>query len=424
MAAQKGQIPPHVKRKEFTHPNLEHSLIQALERIEDHRKPSQFFRYSLTSVIFMVLVAQVCGAKDGPQTVVMCEGMKDWLQKYVDMSGGVPCERTFKNLFNLIRPESMEELLRQTAELVRERIGGEVVSFDGQTERGTRDKANNINGIHLLNAWSVDNEICLGQIKVDDKSDEITAMPMLMETLDLKGTIITADALNTQKAIVGKAEEHGADYLFPVKGNQEGLLQEIVSAFDRLDKEQKQAQEHWERAISKSKEHRDKERLKKLLEEGPDLCGATFWGNTEKGHGRIETRICTTLSANDLPSQSEWKGLKTIARISRERKEGEKIHEETAYYIGSINQEADFVAGVARRHWKVENSLHWRMDVVFGQDKSRYRDRIGARNLAICRKLALNLLQKETTLKRGVATKQAAAIAKPSYREKVFKNLL
>src|ERR1700744_1022296 len=100
MAAQKGKIPSHVKRKEFTHPNLEHSLIKALEKIEDTRKPSQFFRYSLTSVIFMVLVAQVCGAKDWPQTVVMCEGMKDWLQKYVDMSGGVPCERTFKNLFN------------------------------------------------------------------------------------------------------------------------------------------------------------------------------------------------------------------------------------------------------------------------------------------------------------------------------------
>ena len=423
MAAKKGQIPAHVKKKQFTHPDLKHPLIQAIEGVEDVRKPSQFFRHSLTSVIFMVLVAQVCGAKDWPQTVVMCEGMKDWLGKYVDMSGGVPCERTFKDLFNLIQPESMEKLLIQTADFVRERISGEVVCFDGQTERGTRDKTKDINGIHLLSAWSADNEICLGQIKVDDKSNEITAMPMLMEILDLKGTIITADALNTQKAIVGKAEEVGADYLFPVKGNQEGLLQEVTSAFDQLEKDQKRAQEQWERAILKSKEHRDAKRLEKLLNEGPNECGAMFYESIEKGHGRIEIRNCVTLSANDLPSQSEWKGLKTIAKISRERRRGEKIEKEIVYYIGSINQEASLVAEVARSQWGIENGLHWRMDVIFGQDRSRYRDRNGARNLAICRKLALNLLQKETSLKLGTATKQAAAIANPIYREKVLKNL-
>jgi predicted transposase YbfD/YdcC len=423
MAAKKGLIPSHVQKKQFTHPCKDHPIIQALEGIEDVRKPSQFFRYSLTSVLFMALVTQICGAKDWPQTVVMCEGMSDWLKKYIDMSGGVPCERTFKNLFNLINPESMEKLLIQTADLVRERVSREVVSFDGQTERGTRDNANDIKGIHLLNAWSVDNEICLGQIKVDDKSNEITAMPLLMEVLDLKGTIITADALNTQKAIIEKAEEMGADYVFPVKGNQETLLQEITSAFEQLDKEQKKAEEQWEWATSKAKEHRDKDLLRKLEIRGPDTCGATFWESIEKGHGRIEMRNCTTLLANDLPVQSEWNGLKTIVRISRKRKEGTKIHEETIYYISSMGQEAELIANVVRSHWRIENSLHWRLDVIFGQDKSRYRDRNGARNLAICRKMALNLLQKETTLKRGMATKQAAAIANPAYREKVLKNL-
>lgn len=423
MAAKKGQIPSHIKKKQFSHPGLEHPLIQALDVIEDVRKPSQFFRYSLTSVLFMVLVTQVCGAKDWPQTIVMCEGMIDWLGKYVDMSGGIPCERTFKDLFNLIKPESMEKLLIQTANFVRERVSQETISFDGQTEKGTKDKANDLNGIHLLNAWSSDNEICLGQVKVDDKSNEITAMPLLMEALDLQGTIVTADALNTQKAIIEKAQEVGADYVFPVKGNQETLLKEIISAFDQLDKEQKKAQEQWKRAIEKSKEHRNEKRLQRLLNEGSDTCGATFWESVEKGHGRIETRTCTTLLAKDLPSLSEWKGLQTIARISRERKEGEKIHKETIYYISSLDQDAELIASTVRSHWKIENSLHWRLDVVFGQDRSRYRDRNGAQNLAICRKMALNLLQKENTLKRGIATKQAAAIANPAYREKVFKNL-
>ena len=423
MAAKKGQIPSHVKKKQFIHPRIDHPLIEALDRIEDFRKPSQFFRYSLASIIFMVLVAQVCGAKDWPQTVVMCNGITDWLGKYVDMSGGVPCERTFKDLFNLIKSESMEGLLMQTADFVRERILGEVVSFDGQTERGTRDKTNHINGIHLLSAWSGHNNICLGQIKVDDKSNEITAMPVLMEALDLKGTIVTADALNTQKAIIEKAQEAGADYLFPVKGNQETLLQEITSAFDQLNKEQKKSLEHWELAITKSKEHRDEKRLQKLLNEGVGTFGATSWESIEKGHGRIEIRNCTTLSAKGLPSESEWKGLRTIIRICRERKEEEKTHKETIYYISSLGQEAELIASSVRSHWKIENSLHWRLDVVFGQDRSRYRDRNGARNLATCRKLALNLLQKETTLKRGIATKQAAAISSSAYREKVFKNL-
>lgn len=423
MAAKKGQIPSHVKKKQFLHPGIEHPLIQALERVDDVRKPSQFFRYPLTSVLFMVLVTQICGAKDWPQTVVMCEGMRDWLAKYVDMSGGIPCERTFKDLFNLLKPGAMEILLIHTADLVRERLPQDVISFDGQTERGTRDKAKEVGGIHLLSAWSSKNEICLGQVKVDDKSNEITAIPMLMDVLDLKGVVVTADALNTQKAVISKAQESGADYLFPVKGNQATLLQEITSAFDQFDKEHKQAKRQWERAITKAKGHRDQKRLKELEENGPDNCGSTFWESTHKEHGRIETRSCTTLPAKDLPCQAEWTGLKTVARIFRERKEGEKVHQETVYYICSLGQEAEFIANAVRSHWKIENSLHWRLDVVFDQDRSRYRDRNGAQNLAICRKMALNLLQKETTLKKGMATKQAAAIANPSYREKVLKNL-
>ena len=131
--------------------------------------------------------------------------MIDWLAKYVDMSSGVPCERTFTNIFNVIKPETLENALQKLSELIRERIPQEVISFDGQTGRGTAEKSKGLSGIHLMNAWSEDNRICLGQIKVDDKSNEIVAMPQLMDMLDLKGTIITADAMNTQKATAKKA---------------------------------------------------------------------------------------------------------------------------------------------------------------------------------------------------------------------------
>jgi predicted transposase YbfD/YdcC len=424
MAAKKGAIPAHVKKKEFSHPDTQHPVIHILEGVEDPRKPSQFFRYSLTSVLFMTIAAVICGAKDWLQIVVASQGMANWLSDYVDMSGGIPCERTFKNLFNTIKPEAMEQALRDIAALIREKIPGEVVCFDGQTERRTAEKRLNLSGIHLLNAWSADSRICIGQLKVDDKSNEITAMPELMESLDLKNTIITADALNTQKTIVTKAIDCGADYLLPVKGNQGNLLEEITSAFNQLDIDRAKAEEHWKRAVSKAKEHRDDLRLQKLINEGPSTCEASFWESTEKGHGRIETRSCMVMSAKDLPSKAEWKGLNTIARICRTRRVGDDEQSETTYYIGSLESNAELVASVARRHWGVENTLHWRLDVVLRQDDSRYRDRTGARNLAVVRKIALNAVSKETSIKGGIATRQYAASFNPAYRDKILKNLV
>ena len=423
MAGKKGIIPTHVKKKEFSHPNIHNPIIQILEKIEDQRRPSQFFQYSLTSVLFMTIIATLCGAKDWPQVVIMSVGMTEWLSTYVDMKSGVPCERTFKNLFNSINPEAMEKALLDLSKIMRKKICGDVVSFDGQTERGTIDRLANLTGIHLLNAWSTDNDICLGQLKVDDKSNEITAVPKLMESLDLKGTIITADALNTQKTINAKAIECGADYLLPVKGNQPTLLQEVTSAFEQLDIEQAKAKELWERAVSKAKETRDRIRLKKLIEEGPSICGASFWQSFEKGHGRVEIRSCTAISAKDLPCKSEWKELNSIVRICRERKERGNAQCEVSYYITSLSLEAEKIANVARCHWGVENKLHWRLDVIFRQDNSRYRDRIGARNLAIVRKIALNALVKDNSIKGGVATKQCAAACNPTYREQVLKNM-
>lgn len=424
MAAKKGIIPAHVKQKNFSHMNIDHPFVQILEKLEDPRKPSQFFKYSLTSVLFMTFIATLCGAKDWPQIVIMSQGMTDWLSGYVDMDDGVPCERTFKNLFNAIEPETLEKTLLEMAKIIRKKVLGDVVSFDGQTSRGTADKLANLTGIHLLNAWSADNDICLGQLKVDDKSNEITAVPKLMDSLNLEGTIITADALNTQKTINAKAIECKADYLLPVKGNQPTLLEEVTSAFKQLDIEQARAKELWERAVSKAKESGNKALLKELQAEGPSMCGASFWQSVEKGHGRIETRSCTVISANDLPCRSEWKELNSIVRLCRERKVGDgKEKNEISYYITSLKSGAEKIANVARLHWGVENKLHWRLDVIFRQDSSRFRDRIGARNMALIRKMALNALLKDTSIKRGVATKQCAAACNPIYREQILKNL-
>jgi predicted transposase YbfD/YdcC len=423
MAGKKGRVPAHIKKKQFSHPGIDYPFIAVLERIEDPRKPSVFFSYSLTSVLFMTVVTMMCGANDWPKVVVMSEGMIDWLAQYVDMTSGVPCERTFKDLFNLIHPEVMEKTLQDVSSLLREKMSQEVISFDGQTERGTADRRAEMSGIHLVHAWSSDNEICLGQLKVDDKSNEITAVPKLMESLDLKDTIITADALNTQKATVEQAIKGGADYILPVKGNQPGLLEEIKSAFKSHDDEQLTAKRLWERGLAKAREHRDKIRVQQLLTKGIPSSGTSYWQDeTRKAHGRIEARSCTAIAASDLPCKSEWKGLCSIARVCRKRIEGDKVEENEIYYITSLKPNGEVIGKALRKHWGVE-SLHWRLDVTFRQDKSRYRNRVGARNLAIVRKMALHALLKDTTMKGGIATKQCAAACNPTYRSKVLKNL-
>jgi predicted transposase YbfD/YdcC len=423
MAGKKGSIPSHITKKQFLHPGIELPFIQSLESVSDPRKPSLFFRYSLTSILFMTIVAMMCGSKDWPQVVIMSQGMAEWLAQYVDMTSGVPCERTFKDVFNLIRPEVMEQLLQEVAAQIREKLPQEVIGFDGQTERGTADKHDDVKGLHVVNAWSSGNSICLGQLKVDDKSNEIIAVPKLMKSLDLKGAIITTDALNTQKLTAETAIEGGADYVLPIKGNQPGLLEEIVSAFKNLDKERIDARAKWEWSVAKAREHRDEVRLQILLNDGMSNCGASFWQeDLEKSHGRITSRSCTAIAAENLPAKDEWKGFRSIARVNRERIEGDKMEQTETYYITSLEPNSELIGKAVRQHWGVE-SLHWRLDVTFRQDQSRYRDRVGARNLAVIRKLVLNALLKEKSVKGGIATKQCSAACNPTYRTKLIKNL-
>ena len=247
--------------------------------------------------------------------------------------------------------------------------------------------------IHILNAWSKDNGICIGQTKVKDKSNEITAMPELMDFLDLKGTIITADALNTQKEIARKAIEKGADYFLPAKGNQPTILEEIELTFND--------------AQAKSFKGFD----------------ADNYETTEKAHGRIERRIYYSIEADELPSQKEWTGMKSIGMVIRERTEKEKTTKEVQYYISSCEIDAKVLAKATRGHWGVENNLHWTLDVIFREDKLRYRERTGAQNLSVIRKIILGALGRDKTLKCGKEGKRLRAAVDPTYREKILKNL-
>lgn len=366
-------------------------ILQVFDSLEDPRKKSINFRHPLTTILFTTVVCSLCGSNDWETIVIQANAMKEWLGRFVDLSNGVPCVRTFIRVFNVLKPESLNKVLLTVARSLGGKFESEIISFDGKTMKGTVSSENGLKAIHMLNAWSHERGICIGHMKVDDKSNEIPAMPQLMELLDLKGTIVTADAMNTQKKTVAKAIELGADYVLPVKENQAGLLEEVKLLF-------KEAQDRKFQGI-----------------DADDLETA------EKGHGRVEVRTYISMDASGLPSTDEWLGLKSVGKITRERTLKGKTSSETQYYISSCEMDAKLLEKVTRGHWGIENSLHLVLDVTFREDHLRYRDRIGTQNLATIRKLAHAALAKESTLKCGKAGKRVAAATDPGYREKVMK---
>lgn len=387
------KVPSHIKIKKAQHPAANTKLIQILENVPDSRGPSCNFKHPLTTILFITVVCSLCGANDWEVIVIQAQAMRNWLSQYVDLSQGIPCVRTFKRVFESICPNKMEAMLIDVMEILREKKSGDVISFDGKTLRGTSVSEKGLKGIHILNAWSKDNGICIGQIKVDDKSNEITALPQLMDLLDLKGTIITTDALNTQKETAFKAIKGGADYVLPVKGNHPSLQEEIELLLNEAERK------------------------------GYKGFDADDLETVEKAHGRIESRQYYSLDAVDLPSAKEWEGMNSIGKVIRERTEKGKITKEIHYYISSCEIDAGVLELATRGHWGVENGLHWSLDVIFREDKLRYRERNGARNLSIIRKITLGALGRDKTLKCGREGKRLLAATDGVYRANILKNL-
>lgn len=216
MSQPKGKVPNHIKAKKFQHPAENPSIVHILMEVQDPRKPSCNFRHSLPTIILISLVGVLCGAKDWEEIVQCAEGMIDWIQRYVDTSNGIPSTQTIKRLMSLIPTESLKRLLENLRSTLSEN-GEDIIAIDGKTLRGSRGWNEENRPLHLLHAWSTEHGICLGQLSVDEKSNEITAIPKLIESLELKGTIVTTDALNTQKTTAVAIIDKGANYILPVK---------------------------------------------------------------------------------------------------------------------------------------------------------------------------------------------------------------
>lgn len=375
------------------HPGGALKLIQYIEEIPDPRGCYCNFKHPLVSIIFVALIGSLCGANSWPEVVVVGNSLKDWMSRFVIFPYGIPSEDTFERVFSMIHVEEFNHFLTNLMDIFRETLEGEIVSFDGKTLRGAVEKGVGKKALHILNAWSSQNGISLGQLAVDEKSNEITAMPLLMELLDLKGCIITADALNTQKTVAAKAIEVGADYVLPVKENHPGLLEDVKTFFDE--------------AIAKDFKGIDADHIETL----------------DKDHGRVEKRTYHIIDGEELPDKDQWSGVKSLGMVIRERSVKDKETREIQYYINSIEIDAKLFENSVRGHWGVENGLHWRLDVMLREDQNRYRDRIGAQNLAALRKIVLGVLSKEKSKKRSIASKRLLAAMDPKYREEILKNL-
>jgi len=347
--------------------------------------------YPLINIVAIALCAVIAGADDFVTIAAWGRQKRAWLARFLDMTSGIPSHDRFNAVFKAIKPDEFERCLLSWITSLHEVTAGQVVAIDGKTLRQSFDKADAKSAIHMVSAWATANHISLGQVVVDQKSNEITVIPKLLELLDVSGCLVTIDAMGCQAEIAGQIIEGKADYVLAVKANQPTLHGGIVEYF--LD--------HMEDDFARVKVSRHETK--------------------EHGHGRDEHRTYLVCDVpDDLPDRGRWKGLKRIGVAISNTVRGGKPCDEVRYYILSKKLSARSFGAAVRGHWGIENSLHWQLDMSFGEDRSRIRRGHANANFAVVRRMALSLLKNEKSQKAGVKTKRLTAGWNDDYLEQVL----
>jgi len=336
--------------------------------------------YPLINVVTIALCAVLCGADDFVSIADYGRKKRKWLGQILDLSAGIPSHDRFNAILGAIKPDEFERCLLSWITALHEVSGGQVVAIDGKTLRRSFDAASSKSAIHMVSAWATANQISLGQVVVDAKSNEITAIPKLLEILDVSGCLVTIDAMGCQTQIAEQIVAGGAHYALAVKGNQPTLRDGIEGHFSRY--------------------------LENRSVNADMACHET----REKGHGRTDTRTYFVCPApRDLPDRKRWKKLAAIGMTMNDTLRDGKQTIEVRYYILSKKLSARQFAVAVREHWSIENRLHWQLDVTFGEDQSRIRKGHADANFSILRRTALSLLKNNHTLKLGVKNKRLSA---------------
>jgi predicted transposase YbfD/YdcC len=344
-------------------------------KLKDHRVNRKKL-YPLVEILFVVLCGSICGAESWRDYTAFGNEKLDFLKKYFLFANGIPSKNTFARLFYILDSEAFKKCFVAWVQSLQGVINNEVIAIDGKTLCDSFDTASGASAIHMVSAFASGARLVLAQQKVENKSNEITAIPKLLDLLSLKGHTVTIDAMGCQTAIADKIITKEANYVFSLKGNQ-GTLNEDVRLF-----------------------------LETELAKNSSTAIEDTYKEVDAGHGRIETRKCIVSSQIDwLEQKQRWAGLKTIAMIEETREIGDKKSVERRFFISSLPADAKLMLSTVRAHWLIENSLHWVLDVVFNEDQSRVRKENAAQNMAIIRHIVLNMLQNAKKLFKGVGIK-------------------
>lgn len=372
------------------------SLVEHFSDVPDPRIDRNK-HHKLIDIIVISICGMIAGCEGPTDIAEFGKSKESFLRKFLELPYGIPSHDTFSRVFRLVDPAKFQESFMRFSAALHEATGGKSVALDGKTARRSYEKG--LSPLHLISAWCTETGISLGQRAVDRKSNEIMAIPELLDLLELEGAVVSIDAEGCQRAIATKIREKKADYILTVKKNQPGLYNEIEAHFQAL--EQQDASDTNDQGLSDTNED-------------------AFCVSYDQGHGREEVRSCRAMAVPEtIASKKLWRDLTTIAKIESRTTEGGEQQSEIRYVISSLPPVASTVARAARGHWGIENGLHWVLDVTFDEDRCRIRKDNGPQNFAALRRLAVTLLKQEPT-KRSIAGKRLMAAWDNDYLFKVL----
>jgi predicted transposase YbfD/YdcC len=371
------------------------TLLTIFRDVEDPRT-DQGKRHLLEEIIVIAVLAVISGADTWTDIEDYGEAKQSWLATFLRLPHGIPSHDTIGRVFALIKPDEFETGFSRWVELIRNCVSPgtlpEQIAIDGKTARRSADRAKKLGPLHMVSAWAVGEHLVLGQVATEKKSNEVKAIPALLDAIEVAGAVVTIDAQGCQKTIAAAIVDKGGDYILALKANHPTLHAEVQAL--------------WE-----------------LVETDPEFADMErdVYETNERGHGREERRRVTVVDEVELlESGAMWKGLRSVALLEAWRVIGGKESYERRYYLTSLPRAAERIGRAIRGHWGIENGLHWCLDVTFGEDQSRVRMGHAAENLARLRRMALTLLRQETTCKRGLKTKRARAGWDDNYLLKVL----
>ena len=369
------------------------SLFEHFENLEDPRVERTKF-HQLSDIIVIAICAVICGADNWVEIEEFGHAKRDWLEAMLGLPNGIPSHDTFGRVFARLDAEQFEACFMRWVQHLHELTQGQLLAIDGKTVRRSHERRQKQGPLHLVSAWATASRLVLAQTEVAADANEITAIPELLEMLELSGCIVSIDAIGCQKAIAHQITESGADYVLALKQNQPQLHEAVETMFT-LEKEN-----------------------------GFADVAHDYHQTIEKDHGRIETRRCWVVSDPEflayMDHDQAWSQLQSLVMVEAKRQLPESTSHATRYFISSLSPDAKLLLHATRSHWSIENAVHWVLDVAFREDDSRIRKGHAQHNLAILRRLALNLLHREKSAKIGMAAKRKRAGWKTDYLLKVL----